>query len=181
MTEREKMLAGQPYRPHDPELAALHRRALAETARFNSTPGEERHAILQGLFGSSGKVFHVQPTFRCDYGVHIHVGENFYANYDCILLDVCEIHIGKNCMLAPRVCIFTAAHPLDPAERASGYEFGRPVTIGDDVWIGGAAVVLPGVTIGDGAVVAAGSVVTKDVPPRTVVGGNPARVLKTIP
>lgn len=114
------------------------------------------------LLGSAGQDIYVESDFKCDYGCNIHVGENFYANFDVVILDCCEVHIGKNCMLAPRVCIYTATHPLDPYERNEiGLEYGKPVTIGDNVWIGGSAVINPGVTIGDNAVIASGSVVTK--------------------
>ena len=128
-----------------------------------------------------GREIWVESDFRCDYGCNIYVGENFFANFNCVILDVCEVRIGKNCMLAPSVHIFTATHPLDPDERNSGRELGKPVIIGDNVWIGGNATINPGVTIGDNAVIASGAVVTKDVAPNTVVGGNPARVLKEIP
>lgn len=120
----------------------------------------------------------MKPTFRCDYGYNIHVGENFFANYDCVILDVCQVTIGDNCMLAPRVCIYTATHPLDAPTRISGLEYGREVKIGDNVWIGGSAVIVPGVTIGNNVVIAAGAVVTKDVPDNVVVGGNPAKIIK---
>lgn len=122
----------------------------------------------------------LNPPFRCDYGYNIFVGENFYANFDCVILDVCEVKIGRDCMLAPGVHIYTATHPLDPFERSSGVEYGKPVTIGDHVWIGGRAIINPGVTIGNHSVVASGAVVTKDVPEGVVVGGNPARVIKHI-
>ena len=140
----------------------------------------ERDGILRELLGTCGANAFVEPAFRCDYGYNIHVGENFYANYDLIILDVCEVRIGKNCMIAPRVSIFTAAHPLDAETRISGLEFGKPVTIGDNVWIGGHAVINPGVTIGDNAVIAAGAVVTKDMPANAVVGGVPAKVLRLL-
>ena len=142
----------------------------------------EREKMLAGeLYNAGDAELYVESDFKCDYGCNIHVGENFYANFDVVILDCCEVHIGKNCMLAPRVCIYTATHPLDPYERNEiGLEYGKPVTIGDNVWIGGSAVINPGVTIGDNAVIASGSVVTKSVPAHTVVGGNPARVLRVL-
>jgi len=174
--ERAKMLRGELYLASDPELVALRHRARELCARFNG--GDT--AALRELLGSCGEALAVEPTFRCDYGFNIHVGENFYANYDCVILDVCEVRIGANCLLAPGVHIYTATHPLAAELRRTGAEFGKPVSIGDDVWLGGRSIVNPGVRIGDGAVVASGSVVTRDVPPRSLVGGNPARILKTL-
>ena len=123
----------------------------------------------------------MESDFKCDYGCNIHVGENFYANFDVVILDCCEVHIGKNCMLAPRVCIYTATHPLDPYERNEiGLEYGKPVTIGDNVWICTGVMVLPGVTIGANSVIGAGSVVAKDIPPNSLAVGNPCRVIRTL-
>lgn len=122
----------------------------------------------------------IVPPFYCEYGTHIHIGPNFFANYDCMLIDVAPVTIGKNCQMAPKVAIYTAGHPVHPKTRATGYEYGKPVTIGDDVWLGGSSVILPGVTIGDGAVIGAGSVVTRDIPPMTVAAGNPCRVIREI-
>lgn len=115
-----------------------------------------------------------------NHAQNIHVGENFFANYDCVILDVCKVTIGDNCLMAPRVCIYTATHPLDVDLRISGLEYGKPVTIGNNVWLGGSSVIAPGVTIGDNSVVAAGAVVVKDVPANVVVGGNPAKIIKHI-
>ncbi len=139
----------------------------------------ERQNILAELLGQSEGAY-IEPSFRCDYGYNISLGKNFYANFDCVMLDVCPVRIGDNCMLAPGVHIYTATHPLDAEERNSGVEFGKPVTIGNNVWIGGRAVINPGVTIGDNVVVASGAVVTKDVPANVVVGGNPAKIIKTL-
>lgn len=122
----------------------------------------------------------MEPAFRCDYGYNIHVGDHFYANFDCVILDVCEVRIGDHCFMAPGVHIYTATHPIRPFERNSEVEFGKPVKIGHNVWLGGRAIVNPGVTIGDNVVVASGAVVTKDVPNNVVVGGNPAKIMKTI-
>lgn len=169
------MVRGELYQAGDAELLELRRRSRELCARFNA--GED---VLRELLGSCGSVLTVEATFRCDYGFNLHVGENFYANYDCVILDVCEVRIGANCLLAPGVHIYTAGHPLDAALRRSGAEFGKPVTLGDDVWVGGRAVINPGVTIGDRVVVASGSVVTRDVPADVVVGGNPARILKQL-
>lgn len=182
-TEREKMVAGGLYRPADPELSALRLNARRLTRLFNATTEQEpdrRRAILTELFGRIGPRFEVEPDFRCDYGFNIRAGDNLYINFGCVILDVAPVVIGRNAMLAPGVHIYTATHPLDPVERASGLEFAKPITIGDDVWIGGHATICPGVTIGDAAVIGAGAVVTKDVPPRTVVAGNPARAIRSI-
>ena len=135
---------------------------------------------MSQLLGSSGDHLYIEPNFRCDYGYNIHVGHNFFANFDCVFLDVCDIRIGDNCLVGPGVHIYTATHPLDIEQRLSGVEFGKAVRIGNNVWIGGRAVINPGVTIGDNAVIASGAIVVKDVPANTVVGGNPAVVIKTL-
>lgn len=183
MTEKEKMINGELYLAGDAELVKDREIARRLTREFNTTTETEsskRESILKELFGTTGESLYIEPTFRCDYGYNIHVGQNFYANFDCVILDVCPVNIGVNCFMAPGVHIYTATHPLDPIERASGVEFGKPVTIGDNVWLGGRATINPGVTIGDNVVVASGAVVTKDVPNNVVVGGNPARILKEI-
>lgn len=180
-SEKDKMLAGELYQAFGEELFGERQSAKRRCREFNATTEEqmtERDAILRKLLGSCGANAFVEPSFRCDYGYNIHVGENFYANYDLIILDCCEVRIGSNCMIAPRVSIFTAAHPLDAATRVGGYEFAKPVKIGDNVWIGGHAVINPGVTIGNNVVVAAGAVVTRDVPDGVVVAGVPARVIR---
>lgn len=183
MTEKEKMIRGELYLANDPVLVQERINARRLTRLYNETietEQEQRTEILRELFGAAGNNIYIEPTFRCDYGYNIHVGENFYANFDCVMLDVCEIRIGENCFLAPGVHIYTATHPLNPYERISGAEFGKAVTIGDNVWIGGRAVINPGVTIGNNVVIASGSVVTKDIPDNVVVGGNPAKILKAI-
>ncbi|MCD7034217.1 maltose O-acetyltransferase [Metabacillus sp. GX 13764] len=182
-TEKQKMLDGELYLAADPELVKERVRARKLTRLYNQsveTDEDTRIDILKKLFGKTGETIYIEPVFRCDYGYNIHVGENFYANFDCTILDVCQVTIGDNCMLAPGVHIYTATHPLDPIERNSGAEFAKPVVIGDNVWIGGRAVINPGVTIGNNAVIASGAVVTKDVPDYAVVGGNPARIIKYI-
>ncbi|MEP8703326.1 maltose O-acetyltransferase [Enterobacter roggenkampii] len=180
--EKQNMIAGEHYRPGDETLRADRLRARHLVYRYNHTaPDEktERQNILAELLGQSEGAY-IEPSFRCDYGYNISLGKNFYANFDCVMLDVCPVRIGDNCMLAPGVHIYTATHPLDAEERNSGVEFGKPVTIGNNVWIGGRAVINPGVTIGDNVVVASGAVVTKDVPANVVVGGNPAKIIKTL-
>lgn len=182
-TEKEKMLAGEGYYAWDEVLMKERENARRLTRYFNETTEMEldkRTALLKELFGSTGESIYIEPTFRCDYGANIHVGENFYANFNCIFLDVAEIRIGKNCFMAPNVQLYTAYHPLDAATRISGLEYGAPITIGDNVWIGGGVIINPGVTIGDNVVIGSGSVVTKDIPANTVAVGNPCRVLKEI-
>nr|WP_127573178.1 maltose acetyltransferase domain-containing protein [Paenibacillus xylaniclasticus] len=182
-TEKQKMLDGELYLASDPELLQERLNARRLTRLYNETletEYERRKELLQELLGSMGDSIYIEPTFRCDYGYNIHVGNHFYANFDCVMLDVCEIRIGDNCLLAPGVHIYTATHPLNVQERISGAEYGIPVTIGDNVWIGGRAILNPGVTIGNNVVIGSGAVVTSNVPDNVVVGGNPARVIKTI-
>ncbi|WP_085522820.1 sugar O-acetyltransferase [Tuberibacillus sp. Marseille-P3662] len=182
-TEKNKMLHGQLYQPTDATLVKEQKKAKRLTRLYNQTLETEdskRTEILKDLFGSTGENIFIEPHFRCDYGYNIHVGENFYMNFDCVFLDVSDIRIGDHCFIAPGVHIYTAAHPLNPYERSSGLEYGIPVTIGHNVWIGGRAVLNPGVQIGDNVVVASGSVVTKNVPDNVVVGGNPAKIIKSI-
>ena len=139
----------------------------------------KKEDIVRQLFGTVGSKPFIGDNFHCDFGLHIHVGDNFHADYNCTMLDVAEIRIGDNCLIGPDVGIYTAGHRLEPEGRVlDGY--GIPIVIGNDVWIGGHSTILPGVTIGDGAVIAAGSVVAKDVAPRTLVGGNPAKAIKSI-
>jgi len=180
-TEREKMVSGERYDPSDPDLVADRRRARELTGEFNGTGAgetERRRGLLRRLFDDLGAACQIEPPFRCDYGYNIGVGANFYANFDCVILDVCPVEFGSHCLLGPGVHVYTATHSLDPAERREGLEYGKPVTVGDDVWIGGQAVLNPGVTVGDGAVVGSGAVVTDDVPPDVVVQGNPAAVVR---
>lgn len=182
-TEWQKMVAGELYNPLDEEIAAGRDRSRRIARRFNATTEaemEERTALLRELLGSAKHGIYIEPPFTCDYGSNVHVGERFYCNFDCVFLDTAPIRIGDRVMLGPGVHIYTPCHPLQKDDRASGREFAKPVNIGNDVWIGGRAVICPGVTIGDGAVIAAGAVVTRDVPPDTVVAGNPARPIRTI-
>ena len=182
-TETERMLAGEPYDPTAPELVADRARARDLVRRYNATTEAEsdrRDALLRELFGVVADEAVVEPPVRCDYGYNVRVGDRFFANFGCVFLDVAPVEFGDRCLLGPGVHVYTPTHPIDPEERATGLERGRPVTVGDDVWIGGHAVITPGVSVGDGAVVAAGAVVTKDVPARTVVGGNPASVIREV-
>jgi len=168
----------------DEVLALLRGPARALVREYNATLEDDlegRTRILRRLFGSVGHMIYIEPTFRCDYGYNIHVGENFYANFDCVILDVCEVRIGANCFMAPGVHLYTATHPVMARERIAGPEYGKPITIGDNVWLGGRSIINPGVTIGDNVVVGSGSVVVRDVPPNVIVAGNPARVVRQLP
>ncbi len=183
-SEREKMLAGELYRPNDPELSAMRLKARNLTWRFNRSRPDEpelRNKLVRDLFGSIGNTFEIEPSFKCDYGCHIHAGDELFINFDCVILDVCEVRIGSQVMFAPGVHVYTATHPLDAETRHSGVELGKPVSIGNRVWIGGGSLILPGVTIGDETVIGAGSVVTKSIPSGVVAAGNPCRVLRDAP
>lgn len=182
MDERERMLEGLPYFSADKTLAALRLACRKRTRAFNDSAPDDpgRAALLGDLLGSAGAGAYIEPPFYCDYGRNIHVGSGFYANFGCTLLDVAEIRIGDRVMLGPNVSIYTAGHPLHAQTRASGFEYGASVTIGDDVWLGGGAIVCPGVSIGSGTVVGAGSVVMRDLPAGVVAAGNPCRVIRQI-
>ena len=173
------MIAGELYRPGDPELVAARKRAQLLMRDYNATvygDDDRRAAILADLLGTNGGAV-IRPPFYVDYGSNIHLGPGVFLNYGCVLLDVCPIHIGADTQIGPAAQILTADHPRDPAVRAQGLEMGRPIRIGANVWIGGGALLLPGVTVGDDAVIGAGAVVTRDVAPGTTVVGNPARPL----
>jgi monofunctional chorismate mutase, gram positive-type, clade 2 len=181
LTEKEKMIAGKLYFAGDPELVADRKEARLKLRAINQeTDKEKREIYVKQTFGGTKNHVYVEPTISFDYGYNIFVGENFYCNFHNVFLDICPITIGDNCMFGPSVQLYTASHPLEPGKRNSGQECGKPITIGNNVWIGGSAVVTPGVTLGDNVVVAAGAVVTKSFPDNVVVGGNPARILKTI-
>jgi maltose O-acetyltransferase len=181
-TEREKMLAGERYDPLDPDLVAGRIRARDLCQALNASAEVDtsrRRQLLTSLFGAGGDTVWMQPPFYCDYGENIHLGERVFFNFNCVVLDVCPIFIGDYTLFGPAVQIYTPLHPLDAAERRRE-EFGKPVRIGADVWVGGGAIILPGVSIGDGAVIGAGSVVTRDVPAGTFAVGNPCRVIRSI-
>ena len=168
--------------PHDPQLRAERKRAKQLCQQLNALPADQikaRKPIYQQLFGQVSSAY-IEPNFYCDYGSNIFLGEKFYANHNCVILDCAEVRIGDRVMFGPSVQIYATTHPLDPLERATGKEFCAAVTIGDDCWIGGGAIILAGVTIGKGSVVGAGSVVTKDIPEGVVAVGNPCNVIKTI-
>jgi maltose O-acetyltransferase len=181
-SEREKMLSGELYDAADPELRDLRARARDLCSALNTSRDAEparRRELLEQLLGSGGRDASIQPPFYCDYGRHIHLGERVYFNFNCVVLDVCEVRIGAFTQFGPAVQIYTATHPLDAVERRH-LEYGKPVEIGSDCWIGGGAIILPGVKIGSGSVIGAGSVVTRDVPSGVVAVGNPCRVVRTL-
>jgi maltose O-acetyltransferase len=183
MTEREKMLSGALYFAGDEELVALRRNARRLTRLFNATneeQSEERQNLLGELLGKLGTGSEIEPPFRCDYGCFISIGEKFFANFNCVILDCAPVTIGDNVLFGPGVQIYTAYHPLEPQPRRDLWEAAAPITIGDNVWLGGNAIILPGVTIGENAVVGAGSVVTKNVLSNVIVAGNPCRILREI-
>ena len=181
-TEREKMLAGELYDPMDAELIAGRVRARDLCQALNATrehATDERRTILRTLFGSGGDTVWMQPPFFCDYGANIELGERVFFNFNCIVLDVCRVTIGDFTLFGPAVQIYTPMHPFN-AELRRREEFGKPVDIGSDVWVGGGAIILPGVRIGARAVIGAGSVVTRDVPAGVFAAGNPCRVIREI-
>ena len=178
-TEKQKMLSGQLYNAADPELQRDQASAQAWMAAYNAPAGtsaQKRHAQLVDGLAQVGRDVVIRPPFHLDYGYNITLGANVFVNFNCVILDVVAVTIGARTQIGPGVQILTADHPRDPAERASGLEFGRPISIGANVWIGGGAIILPGVRIGDDALVGAGAVVTRDVAPGATVVGNPARV-----
>jgi maltose O-acetyltransferase len=173
---KERMLRGELYRV-DEELLADHARARELCERFNATAD---HAILRELLGHVGEEVLVRPPFRCDYGRQISIGAGTFVNFDCFMIDVAPIRIGEDCQIATLVQLLTATHPIEPGPRREGWESGEPITIGDNVWLGGGVIVCPGVTIGDDTVVGAGAVVTSDLPSGVVAFGVPARVQRRI-
>ncbi len=183
LSEKEKMLAGELYNPLDPELIADRQRARQFLREFNSSLqiDDERHQqSLTELLGALGEKSMIQAPFFCDYGSNIYLGEWVYFNYNCVVLDVAVVEIGSHSMFGPNVQIYTATHPLDYRERASGLEYGKRITIGEHVWVGGSAIIGPGISIGDRSVIGAGSVVVKDIPSDVFAAGNPCRVIRTL-
>lgn len=177
MSQRDRMLAGELYDASDPELVRARERAKARLALYNA---EQNPAVLRDLLGRVGMDAVVEPPFYCDYGENISIGDAFYANSGCVFLDCAAIKIGDRVLLGPTVQLYAATHPTDAELRRRQLELARSISIGDDVWIGGSAIVLPGVSIGDRAVIGAGSVVTKDVPADVVAAGNPCRPLREL-
>lgn len=183
MTEKEKMLAGELYDSSDETLVSERRSAktMCEAYhRISVQEEEKRTEYIQKIFGKTGKNILVENAVWCDYGYNIEVGENFYANHDCVFLDCAKITFGDNVFIGPQCGFYTAGHPIEAAVRRKGLEFAKPITVGNDVWIGGGVKVMPGVTIGDNVVIGGGSVVVKDIPSNCVAAGNPARVIRTL-
>jgi maltose O-acetyltransferase len=181
-SQKEKMLSGELYLADDPELTAARKRARQLCRAFNTFPEtgtDDRPAILNELFGYPTDVV-LEPPFHCDYGFNIHLGRKVFFNFNCVILDVMKVTIGDHVFCGPGVQIYTATHPLDAAERRTGLEFARPIEIGSDVWIGGGAIICPGVQIGSRSVIGAGSVVTRNIPEDVVAAGNPCRVLRKL-
>jgi maltose O-acetyltransferase len=182
-TERDRMLAGELYDPLDSELAAARRRARNLLKALNNSRDdetEERADLLKQLFGSMGVGVWIEPPFFCDYGSNIVLGDRVYFNFNCVVLDPASVRIGSNVLFGPAVQIYTATHPLAAAVRRTWKEFAKPVTVGSDVWVGGGAILCPGVTVGDRAVIGAGSVVTRDIPEGVFAAGNPCRVIREL-
>lgn len=182
-THKERMLAGEPYMASDAGLVAERRHARLLLREYNLSAADEterRRAILSELLGGAGHPIEIEPPFFCDYGYNITVGGGFYANFGCVILDCAPVRIGVRVLLGPGAHIYTATHSLDPAERRAGLEYALPVSVGDDVWIGGGAIIAPGVSIGEGTTIGAGSMVTKSVPPGVLAAGNPCRVIREL-
>ena len=183
MKDKEKMLKGDLYIASSEELKKDNLRARKFMHEYNIVAGiddDYRKELVRNLFEKTGTNFKITSPFYCDYGIHITIGENFYANFGCIFLDVKKIIMGDNVMFGPRVGLYTASHPTDPQVRIEGYEYGLPIIIEDNVWLGGDVIVNPGVTIGANSIVASGSVVTKDIPKNVIAAGVPAKVIREI-
>jgi len=182
-TEKQKMLAGKAYQAGDAELSKERLKAREVTFEFNNLAPKfikQRKELLKKLFGKTETMFYVEPPFRCDYGYNIEIGHNFYANFNLIVLDCAKVSIGNNVFIGPNVAIYTAGHPLHAHLRDQEVEWAQPITIGDSVWIGGNAVINPGVKIGTNVVIGSGSIVTKDIPDGVFAAGNPCKVIRQI-
>lgn len=183
MNQKERMLAGLPYKAWLDGLSEERMENKLKIHEYNLTRPDDKKkmkAMIKDILGKTGDEIVIEQPFRCDYGKNIEVGNNFFANYNCVILDVAKVTIGENVMFAPNVSIYTAGHPIHPESRNSGYEYGIPVTIGNNVWVGGNVVINPGITIGNNVVIGAGSVVTKDIPDNVIVVGNPCRIIREI-
>ncbi|MFC3094954.1 sugar O-acetyltransferase [Alteromonas sediminis] len=181
MSEKQKMQEGLVYNPLDKELVALRMRARRIVDRINSTPMTkkgDRKSQFESLFGSTGRGFYIESPFHCDYGENITIGDRFFANFGCVILDAAPVTIGNNCKLGPQVGLYTATHPVEPEARIRGEEYALPIILGDNVWIGGNATINPGVRLGDNVVVGAGAVVTRSFDNNCVIAGNPARLIR---
>lgn len=183
MTELELMNKGELHYFDDKEINELAFRAQELVEKYNSVPvndEEARAELLKELLGKVGGWSAIKPPFHCDYGKFIEIGEGSFLNYDCIILDACKVKIGNHVFIGPRTCIYSATHPIDVSVRISGYDISKPVTICDNVWLGGNVVVNPGVTVGEGSIIGSGSVITKDIPPNVIAAGNPCQVIREI-
>ena len=183
MNQKERMLANLPYKAWMDGLKEERLENRKKIYEYNNLPPErwgEKTALIKEILGKTGESISIEAPFHCDYGYNIEVGENFFANYNLIVLDVGKVRIGDNAQIAPNVAIYTAGHPIHPDSRNSGYEYGIDVTIGDNVWIGGNTCIMPGVTIGNNVVIGGGSVVTKDIPDNMIAVGNPCKVIREI-
>lgn len=181
--EKEKMLGGELYNALDPQLTAERLQARLLLKKLNELAedkADERKQVLAALLPNAGAGLWLQPPFYCDYGYNIETGENVFFNFNCVVLDVMTVRIGSRTLFGPNVQLYTATHPMDHRERASGLEGAKPIVIGEDVWMGGSVVVCPGVTIGDRSVIGAGSVVTKNIAPDVFAAGNPCRVIRPL-
>ena len=183
MTELEKQKNLEEYWNLDEEIVKAKQYARIVTRKLNDVPADETGRIFEiasELFASCGQGLYIKPPFYCDFGYNISVGSNVIINFQCVFLDEAPIVIGDNCMIGPMTGLYTVSHPLDPVRRNAGYVSGKPIILKDNVWVGGSCTILPGVTIGENAVIGAGAVVTKDVPPGVIVAGNPARIIKKL-
>lgn len=183
MNHKERMLAGLPYKAWKDGLEEARLACKIKIFDYNHLhpqKQEEAQALIKSILGKTGDRIWVEAPFHCDYGWNIEVGDNFFANYNLIILDVGKVTIGNNVQIAPNVAIYTAGHPIHPETRNTGYEYGKPITIGDNVWIGGNVVILPGVTVGNNVVIGAGSVVGQNIPDNMIAVGNPCRIVREI-
>jgi maltose O-acetyltransferase len=183
LTEKEKMQAGKAYQAGDRQLATDRLKAREIVFEFNNTAPKQiknRKQLIKNLFGKTGPMFYIEPPFRCDYGYNIEIGDHFYANFNLTVLDCAKVSIGEHCMFGPNVALYTAGHPIHPHLRNQEFEWARPITIGNNVWLGGNVIVNPGVTIGDNVVIGAGAVVTKDIPNNVFAAGNPCKIIRDI-
>ncbi|MGG7175953.1 sugar O-acetyltransferase [Clostridium paraputrificum] len=183
MNQKERMLAGLPYKAWLDGLSEDHMENKLKIYEYNLIRPDDKNRkdeLIKNILGKTGDTISIEQPFHCDYGKNIQVGNNFYANFNCTILDVARVIIGENVMFAPNVSIYTAGHPIHPESRNSGYEYGIEVTIGDNVWVGGSVVINPGVRIGNNVVIGSGSVVTKDIPDNVIAVGNPCKVVRGI-
>jgi maltose O-acetyltransferase len=182
-TEKQKMLSGELYNAADPLLFSERRTARLLLKQLNDSRDDQpdlRQQLLKELIPSHGTGLWIEPPFYCDYGTNIYIGDKVFFNFNCVILDVMQVTIGSNVLVGPAVQIYTAMHPVNWEERASGFEFAKPVTIGSDVWIGGGAIICPGVKIGNRSIIGAGSVVTKNIPDDVFAAGNPCKTIKSL-